>query len=80
MLRQIFVEHPESVGETYLVHQRQAFGFGISMILAGLACLIHGLIPALFLHTGSDTISRLHGRLAVRRTPAAKPSVVASKA
>jgi len=78
VLRQIFVEHPESVGETYLVHQRTAFGFGFSMIVGGLACLVHGLIPSLCLHTGSDTISRLHGRMAVRRTPAAKAGVVAA--
>lgn len=79
MLRQIFLEHPQSVGETYLAHQRQAFGFGLSMILAGLACMIHGLIPALFLHTGSDTIFRLHGRMAARRPSGAGAGALASR-
>jgi hypothetical protein len=79
LLRQIFLEHPESVGETYLAHQRHAFGFGLSMIVAGLACLVHGLIPSMCLHTGSDAISRLHGRMAGRRTPEDKPGVLASR-
>jgi hypothetical protein len=79
LLRQVFLEHPESVGETYLAHQRHAFGFGLSMIVAGLACLVHGLIPSMFLHTGSETISRLHSRMAGRRAPADKPGVVASR-
>lgn len=79
VLRQIFLDHPESVGETYLVHQRRAFGFGLSMILGGLACLVHGLVPAMFLHTGSDTIARLHHRMAGRRTAASNPSVIATR-
>ncbi|MHB8811712.1 MAG: DUF6356 family protein [Steroidobacteraceae bacterium] len=57
MFSQIFLEHPKSVGETYLVHQRKAFGFGVSMILGGLACLMHGLVPAMFLYTGSSTVT-----------------------
>jgi Family of unknown function (DUF6356) len=80
LLRQAFLEHPKSVGETYLVHQRQAFGFGLSMIAGGLACLVHGLVPSMFLHTGSETISRLHTRMAVRRTPADKHAVLANRA
>ena len=79
MLSRIFLEHPRSVGETYLAHQRQAFGFGISMIAAGLACMVHGLIPAMFLHTGSDTVSRLHHRLVVRRAAPAGPRALASR-
>lgn len=80
MLRQIFLEHPKSVGETYLAHQKHAFGFGLSMIVGGLACMVHGLIPSMFLHTGSETISRLNSRMAGRRPQdAAKPGVLASR-
>ncbi|HEY6516237.1 MAG TPA: DUF6356 family protein [Steroidobacteraceae bacterium] len=83
MLRQIFLEHPESVGETYLAHQRHAFAFGLSMIAGGLACLVHGLVPSMFLHTGSETISRLHSRMAGRRPQADeqadKPAVLATR-
>ena len=79
MLSQIFLEHPKSVGETYLVHQRKAFGFGVSMILGGLACLVHGLVPAMFLHTGSSTVSRLHQRMVVNRTGTGSLNPLASQ-
>lgn len=70
MLSRIFLEHPRAVGETYLAHQRTAFGFGLSLIAAGLACMVHGLIPAMFLRTGSDTVSKLHHRMVVNRAAA----------
>ena len=79
VLSRIFVEHPRSVGETYLAHQRQAFGFGLSLIAAGLACMVHGLIPAVFLHTGSDAVSRLHHRLRERRAAPTDANVLASR-
>jgi hypothetical protein len=78
VLRQIFLDHPRSVGETYLAHQRQAFGFGLSMIGAGLACMLHGLIPAMFLHTGSEMVTRLHHRMVVNRTAPRGPTALAA--
>jgi Family of unknown function (DUF6356) len=62
-----FIDHPASVGETYGEHLAAASGFGFSMILGGLACLVHGLLPFLFLRTGSSTIARLHERMVVNR-------------
>ncbi|HTT00627.1 MAG TPA: DUF6356 family protein [Steroidobacteraceae bacterium] len=67
ILQRLFLEHPRTVGEGYLEHQRQAFGFGASMMLAGFACLLHGLCPALFVSTGSRTISRLYERMVAHR-------------
>lgn len=63
-----FTEHPASVGETYGEHLRAASGFGFCLIASGIACLIHGLIPALFTRTGSQTVQRLHDRMVVNRT------------
>jgi hypothetical protein len=67
-LRHLFTEHPEAVGETYFEHQRCAFAFGATMLAAGAACLLHGLVPALFRTTGSSTVKRLHERMVVNRT------------
>lgn len=64
----LFLDHPRSVGESYLEHQRQASSFGISLLGAGLACLIHALVPGLFVCTGSKAIARLHDRMVVNRT------------
>lgn len=66
-LAKLFTEHPASVGETYREHLAMASGFGIRMILGGLACLIHGLLPFLFVRTGSSEIRTLHERMVTNR-------------
>ncbi len=67
MPRLSFLEHPASVGETYAQHLRSAWGFSLGMIGGGLACFVHGLLPFLFVTTGSATIRRLHGDMVVNR-------------
>jgi hypothetical protein len=62
-----FTEHPASVGESYFEHLKAASGFGVAMIGTGIACLIHGFVPALFTRTGSQTIERLHDRMITNR-------------
>ena len=63
----VFNDHPRSLGESYWAHQRHAFEFGTSMIWGGVACVIHALIPALFVRTASSTILQLHERLIATR-------------
>ena len=62
-----FTEHPASVGESYLEHLARASGFGTRMMFAGFACLVHGLLPFLFVKTGSRAISELNDRMVVNR-------------
>jgi Family of unknown function (DUF6356) len=62
-LRDLFTRHPATVGETYGGHFVFATGVGGRMILAGLACMLHGIFPFLFERTGSRTILDLHGRV-----------------
>jgi len=63
----LFLDHPRSVGESYLEHQRHAFGFGMALLGAALACLVHAVVPGLFVHTGSEAITRLHDRMVINR-------------
>ena len=65
--RDLFTEHPASVGETYWQHLAAAWGFSWRMMLASLACLIHALLPFLFVKTGSRAIAGLHDRMVVNR-------------
>ena len=71
-----FTRHPETVGETYGQHMGVAFGFGVTLIGAGLACLVHGLLPFAFERTGSDTVRGLHERLG-RRCAVVQPAAPA---
>lgn len=58
-----FTRHPASVGETYGEHLVFATEVGGRMVLAGLACLLHGIFPFLFERSGSRAIIDLHGRV-----------------
>ena len=63
----LFTEHPASVGESYAEHLVTASGFGLRMVLAGLACIVHALLPFLFVKTGSVQISTLHDQMIANR-------------
>jgi len=48
------------VNETYYQHMRIAFKIGFTMLVTGVLCLIHGLIPGLFKKTGSKQIAKMY--------------------
>jgi hypothetical protein len=62
-----FREHPASVGETYGEHFGIATSFGVSLLKAGFACLIHAVLPFLFTSYGRTAIADLHGRMVSHR-------------
>jgi hypothetical protein len=41
--------------------------FGTRMVFAGVACLVHGVLPFLFVRTGSRAIAELNDRMVVNR-------------
>ena len=67
MLRRLFLDHPREVGQSYFGHQRNAFFYAASLLGAAIACFVHGLVPALFLHTGSRVVARLSELMAANR-------------
>ena len=50
-------DHLHEVGESY----------SIAMLLGGLACLVHAVLPFLFVRTASNRIQYLHDAMAKRR-------------
>jgi len=75
----LFTRHPHSVGETYFEHLRFATSFGVSMVVGGLACMVHGLLPFLCVTSGSRRVRQLHAVLqsGPRRHVAEPPASVA---
>jgi hypothetical protein len=67
VFRSLFIEHPASVNETYWEHLFSALSFGTKMLVAGVACIVHGLMPAVFKTRGSDAICALHDRMVTKR-------------
>jgi len=76
-MRKLFTEHPSSVGETYGAHCISAWGFGVRLIGAGLACCLHGLLPFLCVTTGSRTVRKLHEGMVQNRAKANQPGAPA---
>ena len=62
-----FREHPASVGETYVEHFGVAMSFGFSLTKAGLACLIHAVLPFVFTTYARRAVAELHGRIVAHR-------------
>ena len=71
MMKVLFYDHPASVNETYGEHLLVASGFALRLITGGLACLVHAVLPFLFVKTGSAIIEELHERMVVNRRPGA---------
>ena len=69
MLMRLFTEHPASVGETYFEHVGVAFSFSMKMLFGAMVCLVHAVLPFLFVKTGSELITELHDRMVANRNP-----------
>jgi len=67
-LHKLFTAHPQTVGESYAEHLLRATLFGTRMVAAGLACILHGALPFLFVTTGSRAISELNEQMIARRS------------
>jgi hypothetical protein len=66
MLRDLVTEsreHLAGVDEDYLEHMRFASSVGGILLVAGLCCIIHSLVPALFPSSASRRIRHLHAVL-----------------
>ena len=78
--RNLFTEHPASVGERYGEHFVAAMGFAFGLLKAAFCCAVHAFLPFLFERTGSRCIEELHDRMVVQRARAARRPVPAHEA
>ena len=66
MFGRLFMDHPRSVGESYFEHLLFAGGFALRLLGAGLAALVHALIPCLFEKTASNMIAKMYAKTSDR--------------
>lgn len=64
--RKLMTDHPNSVGQSYLGHMAFALALAGLMLRAGLAALVHALLPFLFETTASDLLQRVNRRIGER--------------
>lgn len=60
MLRHVFLDHPEEVGETYFQHFCFAAVFAAKLFGAAVAALVHAIIPCLFRNSASRVVAALY--------------------
>lgn len=63
----MLTKHLRDIGETYGEHFVAASGFGLRMVMTGMACLIHSILPFVFERTGSEMVRRLHDEMVTKR-------------
>ena len=74
MLARLFRNHPKSLGMSWAEHGAGAVVIGVRMIGAGLACIVHAAVPALFTETAGRTVMSLHDHMVRRKAGAANPN------
>ena len=69
----LFLEHPRSLGMSWAAHGIGALAIGARLVGAGVACIIHAVVPAVFTQTAGKTISDMHDHMTRRKADAANP-------
>ena len=66
-MKNIFTEHPNSVGESYTEHMFFAILIGLKLILWGIAAIVHALFPFVLKTFVSSNIKKLHDDIFINR-------------
>ena len=66
-MKNIFTEHPKSVGESYTKHMLFAIKVGLKLILWGFVAIIHAMFPFIFKTYVSSNIKKLHDDIFLNR-------------
>lgn len=70
----LFADHPRSLGMSWASHGVGAVRISAELIGAGLACLIHAIVPGWFTQTAGRTVERMHDHMIKRKAGAANPN------
>lgn len=73
MLGRLFVDHPRSLGLSWVAHGAGALKIGCKLIGAGCAALIHGLVPGLFTDTAGRIVTETYQYIQKVRAGSGRP-------
>jgi len=74
MLDKLLMDHPRDIGETYGEHAGHALYIGVRLLGAGAACLVHALLPGLFVRTASGAVEDIQSLMTSRTSSDTKPA------
>jgi hypothetical protein len=70
----LFNDHPRSLGMSWASHGAGAAIIGAKLVGAGIACLIHSIVPAWFTQTAGRTVTDIYDDIARRKAGSANPN------
>jgi hypothetical protein len=73
LVRRLFLDHPRSLGMSWAGHGIGAVKIGAELVGAGVACIVHAVVPAWFTQTAGKTVERMHDHMVKRKAGAADP-------
>jgi len=65
-LKNLFTDHPNDIGETYLQHMRFALLMSLKLFFLSIAIAIHAAFPFIFTKIASTTILNIAEKLSPR--------------
>lgn len=71
LVDRLLLAHPRTVGESYVEHAGIAGRFGATMVVGGIKCLVHAVLPSVFERSASDCVGKLNAELTRRRAASA---------
>ena len=72
-VHRLFLDHPRSLGMSWAAHGVGAVKIGAELVGAGVACIVHALVPGWFTQTAGKTVERMHDHMVKRKAGAANP-------
>ena len=73
MADRLFFEHPRSLGMSWAGHGIGAVAIGARLVGAGIACLVHAVVPGFFTQTAGKTVTEMYDHMARRKAGAKNP-------
>jgi hypothetical protein len=69
----MFLQHPRSLGMTWAGHGAGAVLISVRLVGAGIACLVHAVVPGVFTQTAGKTVTHMYDHMMRRKAGAANP-------
>ncbi len=69
-------QHLDDTGMSYGIHMKRAWRIGGALLVAGGACIIHGLLPGLFTDKATRTITHLNDEIRSHTPAGAEPALI----
>ncbi len=73
LMHRLFLEHPRSLGMSWVQHGVGAAKIAVELIGAGCAVLVHAVVPGWFTQTGGKTVTRIYDHIQSRKAGSANP-------